>query len=166
LDQNNNKKRMKTFENICDDSAEQFKRKTGLSKENFDVLVGKASDHIDREKKRYPLSKRGKQTSKLSLENHILLTLYYLRHYPAFENLGSVFNLSESYSCKIYHKYARILARVETLPNRKRMIENASDILIIDASEQAIERPVKQQKNYYSGKKSDIPSKPSSSSAH
>ncbi len=60
---------MKTFENICDDTAEQFKPKTGLSKENFDVLVGKACDYIDREKKRYPMSKRGKQTSKLSLKN-------------------------------------------------------------------------------------------------
>ncbi len=131
LDQNNNKKGMKTFENICDDTAEKFKRKTGLSKENFDVLVGKVSDHINREKKRYPMSKRGKKTSKLSLENSILLTLYYLRHYPTFENLASVFNLSESYSCKIYHKYARILARIEKLPNRKRMIKSASEYSLL-----------------------------------
>jgi hypothetical protein len=45
------------------------------------------------------------------------------------------------------------------LPNDKSLTtENLK--VVADVTEQAIERPLKEQKSYYSGKKSDIPSKP------
>ncbi len=46
-----------------------------------------------------------------------------------------------------------MLAKVERLPNRKALLEDPAATLAIDVSEQAIERPVKSQKAYYSGKK-------------
>ena len=71
---------------------------------------------------------------------------------------ANVFGISESYCQKIYTRYARIIAKVEILPNRKKLINSPPKTLIIDVSEQPIERPVKHQKNYYSGKK-DIQSR-------
>ena len=56
---------------------------------------------------------------KLFINNCILLTLYYLRHYPTFANLANVSGISESYCQKVYVRYARIIAKIETLPNRK-----------------------------------------------
>ena len=47
---------------------------------------------------------------------------------------------------KIYHKIARTLAKIETLPNRKNLLDNPPETLIIDVTEQPIERPVKNQK--------------------
>ncbi|MDD5269360.1 MAG: hypothetical protein PHO08_19965, partial [Methylococcales bacterium] len=44
-------------------------------------------------------------------------------------------------------------AKVEKLPNRKVLLEDPVATLVIDVSEQPIERPVKNQKAYYSGKK-------------
>ena len=88
------------------------------------------------------------------------MTLYYLRHYPTFANLADVFDISESYCYKIYYRYSRILAKVETLPNRKNILENPPDRVIIDVTEQPIERPVQGQKSYYSGKKNAIQLKP------
>ncbi len=38
-------------------------------------------------------------------EDRLLLTLYYLRHYPTFANLGDIFGISESYCCKIYNDF-------------------------------------------------------------
>ncbi len=67
--------------------------------------------------------------------------------------MADIFEISESYCQKIYSRYARILAKVETLPNRKKLLENPPDTLIIDVTEQPIERPVKGQKPYYSGQK-------------
>ena len=99
------------------------------------------------------MKQRGLKESKLSLEDRVLLTLYYLRHYPIFINLANIFDISESYCYKIYFCYSRILAKVENLPNRKNLLENPPDTLIIDVTEQPIERPVKDQKPYYSGKK-------------
>ena len=57
---------------------------------------------------------------------------------------------------KIYHKIARTLAKIETLPNRKNLLDNPPETLIIDVTEQPIERPVKNQKIYYSGKNHTI----------
>jgi len=99
------------------------------------------------------LKKRGLKNSELSLEERVLLTIYYLRHYPTFANLADVFEISESYCHKIYSRYAKNFVKVETLPNRKNLLKNPDDTLIIDVTEQAIERPVKGQKPYYSGKK-------------
>lgn len=83
----------------------------------------------------------------------MLLTLYYLRHYPTLINLAAVFGISESYCHKVYTRTARLLAKVEKCPNRKALLEDPAATLAIDVSEQPIERPVKNQKAYYSGKK-------------
>jgi len=64
-----------------------------------------------------------------------------------------VFDISESYCCKIYHHYARLLIQVEKVDNRKNLLEDKPETVIIDVSEQPIERPVKRQQDYYSGKK-------------
>jgi hypothetical protein len=54
---------------------------------------------------------------------------------------------------KIYARTARILVKVEKLLNRKALLEDPAATLAIDVSELPIERPVKNQKAYYSGKK-------------
>ncbi len=110
-------------------------------------------EYIEEEKKRNPLKQRGLKKSKLTNEDRVLLTLYYLRHYPTFINLADIFEFSESYCQKIYSRYAIIFTQVETLPLSKNLLENPPDTLIIDVTEQPIERPVKGQKPYYSGKK-------------
>ena len=144
---------MKPYKQLLKVSATKFKRATGLSKENLQQLSEKVSLYILKDKEANPAKKRGKKSSEVSQENRLLLVLYYLRHYPTFENLADVFGISESYCHKIYTRYGKILAQVETLPNRKQLLEDAPKILAIDATEQPIERPVKGQRAYYSGKK-------------
>ena len=144
---------MKKYQKIQAETAENFKRLTGLSKENFRHLCSKVDIYVKEEKERNPLKKRGVKKSELSLEDRVLLTIYYLRHYPTFANLADVFEISESYCHKIYSRYTRILVKVETLSNRKNLLENPPETVIIDVTEQPIERPIKWQKPYYSGKK-------------
>ena len=67
---------------------ETFKRQTGISKENFQHLCMKVDNYVKAEKDRNSFKKRGKNTSRLSAEDRILLTIYYLRHYPTFANLA------------------------------------------------------------------------------
>ena len=134
-------------------NPEEFLRTVGLSQEDFRHLNEKLADYLDEQKVLNPLTRRGRKNSKLILEDHLLLTLYYLRHYPTLINLGAVFGISESYCHKIYARTARVLAKVEKLPNRKVLLQEATATLAIDVSEQPIERPVKNQKAYYSGKK-------------
>lgn len=70
-----------------------------------------------------------------------------------------MFSISESYAQKRYTFISARLMKALDLPNDKALTsENLK--LVADVTEQEIERPVKEQKSYYSGKKSDIPSKP------
>ena len=144
---------MKKYKEIEMETPENFKRITGISKEYFKNLSDKTEAYIEKEKKRNPLKQRGVKKSKLSLTDCVLLTIYYLRHYPTFINLADVFDISESYCHKIYSRYSRILVKVETLQNRKNLLENPPETVIIDVTEQPIECPIKGQKPYYSGKK-------------
>ena len=99
------------------------------------------------------MTRRGRKDSKLALEDRLLLTLYYLRHSPTLINLAAIFGISESYCHKVYARTARLLAKVEKRPNRKALLENPAATWVIDVSEQPIERPVKNQIAYSSGKK-------------
>lgn len=144
---------MTPYSQLPTDNPEEFMRTVGLSKEDFQSLNNKLATYIDAQKTLNPLTKRGRKDSKLALEDRLLLTLYYLRHYPTLINLAAVFGISESYCHKIYARTARMLARIEKLPNRKSLLKDPAAALIIDVSEQPIERPVKNQEAYYSGKK-------------
>ena len=156
---------MTPYSHLPTNHSEEFMRTVGLSKEDFQSLCTKVAAYNAQQKNLNPLTKRGRKDTKLVLEDRLLLTLYYLRHYPSFINLAAVFGISESYCHKIYTRTARILVKVEKLPNRRALLEERAATLAIDVSEQPIERPVKNQKSYYSGKKNATQSKPSSSSA-
>lgn len=144
---------MTPYAQLPTNSPEEFMRTVGLSKEDFQQLHRKLADYVAKQKVLNPLTRRGRKDSKLALEDRLLLTIYYLRHYPTLVNLGAVFGINESYCHKIYTRTARMLAKVEKLPNRKALLEDPAATLAIDVSEQPIERPVKNQKAYYSGKK-------------
>lgn len=144
---------MTPYAQLPTNNPEEFMRTVGLSQEDFRHLSEKLSDYLEQQKALNPLTRRGRKDSKLILEDRLLLTLYYLRHYPTLINLGAVFGISESYCHKIYTRTARVLVKVEKLPNRKALLQEPTTTMVIDVSEQPIERPVKNQKAYYSGKK-------------
>jgi hypothetical protein len=90
----------------------------------------------------------------LTIADQLLLTLIYLRQYHTFLQLGEMFSISESYAHKHYTFISKQLMKALDLPDDKSLTaENLK--LVADVTEQEIERPVTQQKSYYSGKKSD-----------
>ena len=97
--------------------------------------------------------------SSLSIEDQLLLTLTYLRQHQTFLQLGEMFSISESYAHKRYTFITRRLLEAMDIPNDKALIADNLKV-IADVTEQEIERPLKEQKSYYSGKKRDTPSKP------
>ena len=89
------------------------------------------------------------------LELKLLLTLRYLRHYPTFSNLGAMFGISESYANKIFHKTIDYLLKfIHPKKSGELSLDDVCTV-VIDVAEQEIERPVKKQRSYYSGKKND-----------
>jgi len=146
---------MSKFDTIKNQKPALFLREVGVHLETFILLIEKITKYIEQEHKNNPLKKRGKKSS-LCLEDMLLLTLYYLRHYITLDQLGKRFGISESYACKIYHRMANILVKVLDMTNRHELLNSDLETIIIDVTEQPIERPKKGQKAYFSGKKNYI----------
>jgi len=125
-------------------NPEQFRRKTGVKRKTFEVMVRLVTE---KENERKKLSGR---PSKLSYEDQVLMALEYLREYRTYFSLAQIYGISEANAYKICKKVEDILIRSKEfrLPNRKEIYESPDiEVVIIDASESAIERPQKNKGN-------------------
>ncbi len=134
-------------------SPENFLRDIGITQEKFKDLLNKIIQWEENVKSDKPMKKRGLKEEKGSAEVRLLLTFRYLRHYPTFARLGEEFEISESYANKIFHRMLKKLLEVEHLGSKEELLDPSLDTIVVDVTEQQIERPKKGQKAYYSGKK-------------
>jgi hypothetical protein len=89
----------------------------------------------------------------LSLEDMILMLLLYYRSYATQMFVGFLFGIDDSRVCRIIQKLEPLLAKVMAIPKEKYLSKEEVEAIVVDATEQPIERPKKRQKPYYSGKK-------------
>jgi len=129
----------------------QFTRLVGVNYGAFQIILEKLILQITRFKAEKPIRQRGKKSS-LLIEDQLLLTLIYLRQYHTFLQLGEMFSISESYAQKRYEFICSQLLKVLDVPNQKTLAKEDLTVLM-DVTEQPLERPEKQQRLYYSGKK-------------
>ena len=84
---------------------------------------------------------------KLSREDQLLMTLMYWREYRTQFHIGQAYDLSESTVCRTIIKIENALIQSGqfTLPGKKTLQESDTlvEIILVDATEQAIERPKK-----------------------
>ncbi len=127
-----------------------------ISLNTFLMISEKVVAYIVAEQEISPMKKRGRKLG-LPLADRLLLTFRYLRHYPTFARLGKEFGISESYANKIYHRILDILLKVLDKKSRTDLMNSDLEMVLIDVTEQPIERPKHGQKAYYSGGKKAIP---------
>lgn len=152
-----------------------FRSLTGMSISEFEALYRKLLPvwaKFERERLNRPDRKRavgGGRTYKLKLKERLLMTTIWLRLYLSTEALGFFFDVDKSTASRNTRRLLPCLRLLgdETLgwpepPQRgegksvEQALHDYPDLLaIIDATEQAIERPRdnEQQKAHYSGKK-------------
>ena len=146
---------MSVFEKYKLKRPSEFTRLVGVNFGTFQIILEKLEAEITRYKQQKPMRQRGLKSS-LTIADQLLLTLIYLRQYHTFLQLGEMFSISESYAQKRYTFISKRLLKALDLPNDKSLTA-ANLKVIIDVTEQEIERPRKEQKSFYSGKKSDTP---------
>ena len=144
---------MRRFTTVSRQSPEDFLRDVGITHDQFLLVRDQLLLLITTERTRWPMKRRGKQSSQLTVEDKLLLTLTYLRHYATFQQLGQQFGISESYAYKIYDRYRQYLLTLLRVPGRKALLAPGLTALLLDVTEQPIERPIHRQRAYYSGKK-------------
>lgn len=139
-----------TYEQIKNLNPKEFKRLCGVHEETFNRMVKVLQPDLQR------TGKRGGQP-KLSVEEQLLMTLEYWREYRTYFHIGKSWGIHESTVCRIVRKVEKLLIRSRAfrLPGKKQLHQSAYKwkILVVDVTETPIERPKKQQRRYYSGKK-------------
>ena len=141
---------MLSFDKLCN-QKKNFSRLTGVKLSEFREIVCKVGP------KREELGKHKKiagRPSKLKmLEDEILLVLIYCRFYVSFQFLEMLFDLDESNICRHIQKIEPILASAIKINKNRELTQSDLETILIDATEIPIQRPSKNQRKYYSGKK-------------
>ncbi len=135
------------YEKIKNRTDKDFKRLTGVPHKIFNKMVVILNQEI----------RNFGRPPKLPREDQLLMTLMYWREYRTQFHIGQTYDLSESAVCRTINKIENTLIQSGqfTLPGKKKLQESDTfiEIILVDATEQAIERPKKKQKLHYSGKK-------------
>lgn len=165
----------------------QYKSVFGLTREDFEKLFTVFQELYQQEaKKSYEnrnslyLGNDNGLTARLiyikpsKLRQYLHVVLYYIRHYPTFEDLGWKIGKTKQGACAMVHKWfillVKSLDKCGVLPARnvKEIVRIAKNLLglgliteeeldlIVDVTERRINRPKENQKKFYSGKKNTM----------
>lgn len=122
---------------------EDFKRYTGVKKKTFDLMVITIKEYEKENKNKF-----SRKFDRIA-EDRLLIMLDYYREYTTFFHLGVKYKMHESTACRTVNTLEKILIQSGkfNLPKRRELEDNTEiRVILVDASEQEIERPKKNKK--------------------
>jgi hypothetical protein len=128
-----------------------FQRLFGVSVGEFESILSKVTPLW--QKKVVERYKRPGRNHKLVLADRVLMLLLYYRSYISQFFVGFLFGLDDSQVCRSIKALEPLLATVTALSKTRQLSQKDIEEIIMDATEQPIERPKRGQKTFYSGKK-------------
>jgi len=142
------------FSQIEGESAENFRRLTGIKRTTFDLMVMILGD-VEVKRKAC-----GGKPNKLSIQNRLLMTLEYLREYRTYFHISRNYGLSESACYRNIRWVEDTLIKDGrfSLPGKKALLTGDVDydVVLIDATESPIERPKKNKSTFILEKRGSI----------
>lgn len=131
-------------------SNRHFKRRFGVTRQLFQQLVATLTPEWR------PHPTPGAKP-KLCLAERLLVTLEYWREYRTYFHIATSWGVSESTVCRIVHWVEDALIRSPRfhLPGKKALVRGFGrpEVVVMDVTETPIERPLRRQRRFYSGKK-------------
>lgn len=141
------------YETIRELKDSDFKRLTGVERETFELMLRVLEKG---------LRDFGRPT-KLSRADQLLMTLMYWREYRTEFHIAQSYGVSEATVCRTIHKIEDTLVRSKKfrLPGKKALqaSETVFEVVLVDVSEQPVERPKKAKNGTIVAKRSTIPKK-------
>jgi hypothetical protein len=129
------------FEQIKEETPDDFRRLTGIKRTTFDVMISILSEADQ------SLKAQGGKPNKLGMEDRLLMTLEYLREYRTYFHISRSYGISESACYRNIRWVEDTLIKDGkfSLPGRKSLLKSdvAYEVVLIDATESPIERPKK-----------------------
>jgi len=142
--------RYETIEHLNDTD---FKRLTGVQRETFDKMLKVVEKGL----------RNFGRPSKLSRADQLLMTLMYWREYRTEFHIAQSYGISEATVCRTIRKVENALVRSGKfrLPGKKTLqaSDTVFEVVLVDVSEQPIERPKKAKNGITAAKRSIIPKK-------
>ena len=118
-------------------SDEDFKRSTGVDRTTFAAMLAVVEKGL----------RDFGRPSKLSRADQLLMTLMYWREYRTEFHIGIAYGVSESTVCRTIKKVENVLIQSKQfhLPGKKKLqaSDTAIEVVLVDVTEQPIERPKK-----------------------
>jgi Helix-turn-helix of DDE superfamily endonuclease len=140
--------RYETVQNLKD---EDFKRSTGVSRAMFEKMLVVVKNGL----------RDFGRTPKLNRADQLLMTLMYWREYRTEFHIGLTYGVSEATVCRTIKKIENVLMKSGEfrLPGRKALQPSDAliEVVLIDATEQPIERPKKSNGGITAAKRSGTP---------
>jgi len=141
------------YEDIQDWKEQDFKRLTGVQHETFKQMLVV----LERELPNFG------RPPKLSRADQLLMTLMYWREYRTQFHISSSYGVSEATVCRTINKVEDALVRSGEfrLPGKKVLqpSDTIIEVVLVDVSEQPIERPKKSKNGTTAAKRSATPRK-------
>lgn len=128
-----------------------FQRIMGISVSEFESILLKLEPSWN-EKVIGGYKRQGRLYNNSVREIFMMLLLYYRTYMTQFF-IGHLFGIDDSNVCRNIKTLEPILAKIVAIKKNRVVPKKEAENLIIDATEQEIERPKRGQKKYYSGKK-------------
>lgn len=141
------------YETILQLKDIDFKRLTGVQRETFEQMLKVVEKG---------LSDFGRPP-KLSRADQLLMTLMYWREYRTEFHIAQSYGISEATVCRTIRKVEDALVRSKKfrLPGKKALqaSDTVFEVVLVDVSEQPVERPKKAKNGITVAKRSVIPKK-------
>ena len=143
------------YEHIKSYKEAAFRQVTGVTPVTFEAMLEAVKEAYAQAHKN-----RGRHR-KLPCEDMLLMTLEYYKEYRSLECIGASYGLTKSTVGKVIKWVEEALIRSGEfkLPGKKKLVQPTIEyeVIVVDTTETPIQRPKNNQRQYYSGKKNDIP---------
>ena len=131
-----------------------FKRLYGVKPATFNQMLSILQKEFDE------LHKSGGKPPKLKPEDKLYVTLKYLREYRTMDSIAAEYGVCKGTVCLAIQWVEDTLVKdgAFALPGKRVLKRKSASIeyIVVDVTESPINRPKKNQKEYYSGKKNGI----------
>src|SRR3990172_4297317 len=142
------------YEEIKERTDKDFKRLTGVEHKTFGQMI----TALEREMPSFG------RPPKLSRADQLLMTLMYWREYRTQFHIAQAYGISEATVCRTIQKVEDALLKSEQfrLPGKKTLqpSDTVIELVIVDATEQPIERPKKSSVDTTAAKRNAIHKRP------
>ncbi len=129
----------------------QFRYLTGVSSDIYLTMVDRLQPSWDQLCRRK--ARAGRPYGVGGLEDHLLVMLILYRCHITQDFLALLYGVDKATVCRALRRTENLAQRVLGVKRQIRVTSAEAQALLIDATEQPVERPQRKQKCWYSGKK-------------